>query len=135
MPALQLDQVVRNLVLNARDAMPAGGTITVSTRAAGECVYPGGPEKVLLEIRDTGTGMDEATLARIFEPFFTTKSEQEGTGLGLSMVQMIVEAVGGRIQVESSGGAGSLFRITLPSAAARNPAKVEDPARVRPGSA
>jgi signal transduction histidine kinase len=105
----QMDQVVRNLVLNARDAMPAGGAISIRTRTEGVHLF--------LEIRDSGTGMDSGTLARIFEPFFTTKPDGEGTGLGLSMVQMIIEAAGGRIHVESAPGSGTLFRIVLPSAA------------------
>ncbi|MFI5368986.1 MAG: sensor histidine kinase, partial [Spirochaetia bacterium] len=116
--ASQMDQVVRNLVLNARDAMPHGGTITLTTRTGDDPSLPQGVGQVFLEIRDTGTGMDSETLARMFEPFFTTKTAGEGTGLGLSMVQMIIEAAGGRIHVESSPGNGTLFRIVLPSAAA-----------------
>ncbi len=116
-PVSQLDQVVRNLVLNARDAMPAGGTITISTKKGTDPSFLRGSESVFLEIRDTGTGMDSGTLARIFEPFFTNKAKSEGTGLGLSMVQMIVEAAKGRILVESAPGRGTLFRITLPLAA------------------
>ena len=115
--ASQLDQVVRNLVLNARDAMPAAGTITIATATGRDPTFPRGPQTVVLEVRDTGSGMDEGTLAKIFEPFFTTKSEREGTGLGLSMVQMIIEASGGRIHAESAPGSGTLFRIVLPSAA------------------
>ena len=113
--AAQVDQVVRNLVMNAADAMPAGGTITVST-AAGLPSEPAAP--VLLEVRDTGIGMDAATSARIFEPFFTTKPEGRGTGLGLPMVQQIIETAGGSIRVESAPGLGTLFRIQLPRAAA-----------------
>jgi len=116
--ASQMDQVVRNLVLNARDAMPHGGSITLTTRTGDDPSFPQGAWQVFLEIRDTGTGMDAETLARMFEPFFTTKTAGEGTGLGLSMVQMIIEAAGGRIHVESSPGNGTLFRIVLPSAAA-----------------
>jgi signal transduction histidine kinase len=116
--ASQMDQVVRNLVLNARDAMPAGGTITITTSTGDDPSFPPGDGQVFLEIRDSGTGMDAETLARIFEPFFTTKTPGEGTGLGLSMVQMIIEAAGGRIHVESFPGSGTLFRIVLPSAAA-----------------
>jgi len=115
MPDAQLEQVVGNLVLNARDAMPGGGTITIRTWAGDDPHLPGRRERVFLEIGDTGTGMDAQTLARIFEPFFTTKSARNGSGLGLSMVQMIIEAVGGRIDVESSPGSGTRFRIDLPS--------------------
>jgi signal transduction histidine kinase len=114
-PAEQIDQVVRNLVLNARDATPAGGTITISTRTGGS-LSPSHPSPVLLEIRDTGIGMDAETRRRIFEPYFTTKVEGAGTGLGLSMVQLIIEGVGGSIEVESEPGKGTLFRIMLPSA-------------------
>jgi hypothetical protein len=111
--AAQVDQVVRNLVMNAADAMPAG-TITVSTAPgpAGHTVGPG--KSVLLEIRDTGIGMDATTTARIFEPFFTTKPEGKGTGLGLPMVQHIIETVGGSIRVESAPELGTLFSIQLP---------------------
>jgi signal transduction histidine kinase len=116
--ASQMDQVVRNLVLNARDAVPAGGAITITTRTGDDPSFLHGGGQVFLEIRDSGTGMDAETLARIFEPFFTTKTAGEGTGLGLPMVQMIIEAAGGRIHVESSPGSGTLFRIVLPSAAA-----------------
>ena len=77
----------------------------------------GAPGSVLLEVRDTGTGMDDATLRRVFEPFFTTKTPDKGTGLGLSTVQLIVEAAGGSLHAESTPGEGTLFSIVLPSAA------------------
>ena len=112
----QIDHIVRNLVLNARDAMPLGGTITIATRTEKEGTARGSVP-VVLEIRDTGIGMDAATRPRIFEPFFTTKPKGEGTGLGLSMVLLIIEAAGGNIRVDSEPGKGTTFQIRLPAAA------------------
>jgi CheY-like chemotaxis protein/anti-sigma regulatory factor (Ser/Thr protein kinase) len=112
----QIEQVLMNLVVNSRDAMPHGGTVTITT---GDDLDPG---HVLIEVRDTGTGMDEATLARLFEPFFTTKEQGKGTGLGLATVYGIVRQSGGTIDVQSSPGAGSTFRIRLPRVAADAPA-------------
>jgi PAS domain S-box-containing protein len=116
----QIEQIVMNLVVNARDAMTAGGQITIETRmvqlARGQNIVPHaapGPY-VLLAVRDTGCGMDEATRARIFEPFFTTKGAGKGTGMGLATVQEIVQQCGGQIAVESQAGAGSIFQIFLP---------------------
>ncbi len=104
--ATQLEQVLMNLVVNAKDAMPDGGSLTVrAAESSGEAV---------LEVTDTGHGIDEATLARLFEPFFTTKETGRGTGLGLSVVHGIVEQHGGRIEVESTPGGGSVFRVFLP---------------------
>ena len=103
----QLQQVLMNLVVNARDAMPSGGTLTV--RAGG------GAGEATVEVVDTGCGMDEATRSHLFEPFFTTKDAGRGTGLGLSVVHGIVEQHGGRVEVESEPGKGSTFRVMLPS--------------------
>ncbi|MDD9947583.1 MAG: PAS domain S-box protein [Myxococcales bacterium] len=120
----QLDQLVINLVLNARDAIPAGGRIRVATRALPRGTRPDsrsdGPS-VWLEVEDNGTGMDEETLARIFDPFFTTKGLGEGTGLGLATCYGIVEELGGDIRVRSALGDGSSFSIRFPrhSGAAR----------------
>jgi PAS domain S-box-containing protein len=107
-----LDQVVMNLVLNARDAMPGGGRVAIETANVGESSHP----RVSLCVRDTGVGMDEATRARIFEPYFTTKEPGRGTGLGLSTVDGIVRQSGGEIEVESARGRGSSFRVLLPRA-------------------
>ncbi|HJL14577.1 MAG TPA: response regulator [Sandaracinaceae bacterium LLY-WYZ-13_1] len=106
----QLEQVVANLAVNARDAMPDGGVLTLKT---GEARREQGP-MVLLEVHDTGLGMDEETQARIFEPFFTTKGPERGTGLGLSTVDGIVSQSGGFLEVESTPGRGSVFRVALP---------------------
>jgi PAS domain S-box-containing protein len=116
--ASQVEQVVMNLSLNARDAMPSGGTLTIVTRNATDedhlPVGPAGPH-VLLTIRDTGTGMDAGTREHLFEPFFTTKPVGAGTGLGLSTVYGIVKQLGGFITVDTEVGKGSTFRIFLPA--------------------
>jgi two-component system cell cycle sensor histidine kinase/response regulator CckA len=116
----QLQQVILNLAVNAREAMPTGGTLSLRTmpvvlthRRAGEPeLQPG--NYVLLEVSDTGVGMDESTRARIFEPFFTTKGRAGGTGLGLAMVYGIVRQVGGDVTVISERNRGTTFRIYLP---------------------
>jgi PAS domain S-box-containing protein len=117
----QLEQVLVNLVVNARDAMAAGGQLRVST--ANLTVEPGPLGRygfvkpgryVSLEVEDTGHGMDEATLARVFEPFFTTKAVDKGSGLGLSTAYGIVKDAGGYILAESEPGRGSRFTVLLP---------------------
>ncbi|MFV2073462.1 MAG: ATP-binding protein [Thermoanaerobaculales bacterium] len=117
----QLGQVLMNLIVNARDAMPRGGTITIETepaRVGGKetLLRPGAStgSYVILSVRDTGAGMDAATLARIFDPFFTTKGEGAGSGMGLATVYGIVRQHGGFIEVESAPGKGSRFEIFLP---------------------
>jgi two-component system, cell cycle sensor histidine kinase and response regulator CckA len=105
----QLKQVVLNLALNARDAMPDGGTLTIETAVSGE--------SVVLRVRDNGIGMDAATRSRALEPFFTTKPEGEGTGLGLSLVYGVVDGLGGRLSIDSAIGLGTIIEIALPAAA------------------
>jgi signal transduction histidine kinase len=101
--------VVINLLSNALDATPAGGTIAVSTRRLGES-----PSSVALEITDTGSGIPAEHLSRVFDPFFTTKPPGKGTGLGLSVCLGIVQDHHGTITVESQDGHGSTFIVTLP---------------------
>jgi len=117
----QFEQVIVNLVVNARDAMPDGGKITLRTRnlAASECgrlkemaITPA--DYVLVEVQDTGHGIPADVLAKIFEPFFTTKEVGRGSGLGLSMVYGIVKQTGGYVFCESEVGAGATFSILLP---------------------
>ncbi|GEM_PF-2960594 len=112
----QLEQVIMNLSVNARDAMPGGGRLTLRA-------FPDpARDVVVLEVEDTGTGMDETTQALIFEPFFTTKAPGEGTGLGLPMCYGVIRQAGGTITVKSQPGHGTTFRIELPVA-------VSDPRR------
>jgi PAS domain S-box-containing protein len=106
----QLEQVVMNLVVNARDAMPGGGTLTVAVVSNGESAN--------LSVIDSGVGMDDETLERIFEPFFTTKARGEGSGLGLSTVHGIVGQSGGSVHVETEPGVGTAFTIRFPLAGA-----------------
>jgi len=114
----QLEQVVVNLTMNARDAMPNGGALSISTAtaeiAAGTDVPPG--RYVELVIEDSGQGIDEASLPHIFEPFFTTKEVGKGTGLGLASVYGVVKQSGGHVLVESTPGEGTRFRVLLPVA-------------------
>ena len=112
----QLRQILLNLVLNARDAMPRGGKIKLSTRAAKFPREAGvARAAVALAVTDTGSGMDATTRARLFEPFFTTKDPGVGTGLGLATVQRIVSAAGGMIEVQSELGRGTSIEVFLPA--------------------
>ena len=117
----QLEQVIANLGVNARDAMPDGGTLTIATANVSRVGMPGASDEgipagplVVLIVKDTGTGMDEHVLAHLFEPFFTTKELGRGTGLGLATVYGIVRQSGGQIQVTSRPGEGSTFTVYLP---------------------
>lgn len=114
----QMHQVLMNLAVNAREAMPGGGALTVETRNVNA--------EVLLEIRDTGVGMDEGTRRHLFEPFFTTKKGSKNTGLGLAIVYGIVGQGGGRIEVHSQLEQGSSFRIYLP--------RIQSPVQAAPQS-
>jgi CheY-like chemotaxis protein len=116
----QLEQVLVNLAVNARDAMPTGGVLLVETAAVTIDLYnPGIPagDYVVLTVSDTGHGMEEEVQRQIFDPFFSTKPAGKGTGLGLSTVFGIVEQSGGKIRVDSSPGHGARFTIYLPHAA------------------
>jgi hypothetical protein len=130
-----LEQVTTNLIFNARDAMPSGGRVTVSTSVAPHANGAGPEAQALLRVADTGAGMDAATLARAFEPYFTTKPAGKGTGLGLSTVHDVVVRHGGHVEVASTQGRGATFTVTLPRAGAPAPGPavlvVEEEAGVR----
>jgi PAS domain S-box-containing protein len=119
--AIQIEQILMNLVTNARDAMPHGGTVTVKTEMVkfdSEFIRKHGygrqGQYALISIKDTGQGMDDKTKTRIFEPFFTTKEVGRGTGLGLSMVYGIVQQHNGDVLVSSESGKGTIFKIYFP---------------------
>ena len=141
----QVDQIVVNLVVNARDAVGAGGTIEVVTsaielvaplRSAGAEPVPAG-RYVCIEVRDNGAGMSPDVLSRMFEPFFTTKPQGKGTGLGLATVFGIVKQARGGVAVDSAPGRGTVFRIYLPQAAPAAPVETArpkaSPSSSRPG--
>ena len=130
----QVQQVLMNLSLNARDAMPLGGQLTIRTANEPASAHSdnGAPcsASVLLEVTDTGTGMDESTVSQIFEPFYTTKEDGRGTGLGLATVYGIVKQSGASITVDTAPGRGTRFRILFPvvTAVDPTPVKPEEPA-------
>jgi len=135
----QLEQVLMNLTVNAQDAMPRGGRLTIETAKAQvraeaaqqpQTLDPG--DYVLITVRDTGHGMEPEVQARIFEPFFTTKKTGEGTGLGLAMAYGIVRQSGGYIQAESRPGQGSAFQIYLPRIVEPEPVRPEPLGAVSP---
>jgi two-component system, cell cycle sensor histidine kinase and response regulator CckA len=118
----QLQQMIVNLVVNARDAMDPPGRITIETANVSiaqhqfaECPLLSAGPYVMLSVADTGEGMDEETRRNVFEPFYTTKPQGEGTGLGLAMVYGLVQSSGGHVEVESNPGEGSVFRVYLPT--------------------
>jgi two-component system cell cycle sensor histidine kinase/response regulator CckA len=137
----QLEQVILNLAVNARDAMPEGGTLVIESadRVVDGDLIPFTPtpavgDYVQLSVRDTGTGIPQEVEPHIFEPFFTTKSELQGTGLGLSTVYGIVTQNGGAIGVETSPRTGTTMRILLPLAPAASPAELETRHEIRAGA-
>jgi signal transduction histidine kinase len=128
----QIEQIVMNLAVNARDAMPSGGTLTIDVAVAG---LDEPSARVVLTVTDTGTGMTPDVMGRLFEPFFTTKEVGKGTGLGLATIHGIVARIGGRVDVRSEVGQGSSFIVSFPRAAAAEIAVDPPPIpRPRPGT-
>lgn len=119
---VQMEQVILNLTVNACDAMPTGGTLTIATSSG----CPDGA--VCLVVSDTGCGIDESMRSRLFEPFFTTKESGKGTGLGLALVRDVVSSVMGTIDVESEPGVGTTFTLRFPASLEPVPAEADAPA-------
>lgn len=109
----QFENALLNLVLNARDAMPGGGILTIDALASGEADQAG---DAIISVTDTGEGMDAYTLSRAFEPFFTTKGDGRGSGLGLAMVRRFTHEAGGGVTARSQPGLGTTVTLTLPAA-------------------
>ncbi|HXG81095.1 MAG TPA: ATP-binding protein, partial [Sphingomicrobium sp.] len=136
----QLESAILNLVVNARDAMPRGGRLTISTAVGTEEDLPPAGQaasdlvSIVICVADTGEGMDQDTLEHLFEPFFTTKEPTQGTGLGLAMVYSFVHMAGGHIQVQSQQGVGSVFRLGFPRAPLEELAKADPAAAAAPRS-
>ncbi len=122
-----IEQILLNLVANARDAMPRGGTVTIATERPAEASGPlAGGSYARMEVSDTGPGMEPATAARVFEPFFTTKPRGLGTGLGLATCRMLIERAQGSIALTTAPGEGTSFVIDLPISEARTAGSVEE---------
>jgi signal transduction histidine kinase len=124
--AAQIEQIIGNLAVNARDAMPSGGKLSIRVHD------PEGGESVRISVCDTGRGIHQDVLPRIFEPFFTTKGPEEGAGLGLAIVYSLVRQCGGQILAESHPSEGATFQVLLPRAAAPSPARGESEEQFRP---
>jgi signal transduction histidine kinase/ActR/RegA family two-component response regulator len=132
--ANQIENAILNLAINARDAMPEGGTLTLETAnlRVGQLHRPGGLEPgdyVVIAVADTGTGMSDDVKAKAFEPFFTTKEVGKGSGLGLSQVYGVVRQSGGAVELDSTPGCGTTVRLYLPRARARRPEPSGEPGR------
>ncbi|HEU5059308.1 MAG TPA: ATP-binding protein, partial [Kofleriaceae bacterium] len=136
--ASQLEQMLMNLAVNARDAMPGGGRVEMAVttadvraerRVTTGLLQPG--DYAVLTVTDTGTGMDAETMSRVFDPFFTTKPDGRGTGLGLSIVYGLVRQSGGAIHIESAPGRGATFTVYLPRSRREPPVKAAPTPHVR----
>src|SRR5262249_45703859 len=114
-PPVQLTQVVLNLCLNARDAMPEGGRLTVQTDRVRAADGRGAPSFVRLRVSDTGKGMSPEVRARVFDPWYTTKANGKGNGLGLAIIQDVVRRHGGRLECDTNPGRGTSFTVLLPA--------------------
>jgi signal transduction histidine kinase len=125
----QIELALLNLAVNARDAMPGGGHLTITLDRAPPESSPGAGRYLRLRVADTGAGMDEATLARAVEPFFSTKPVGQGTGLGLSMVHGVARQLGGDLRLTSLPGSGTVAEILLPAAPPPQPTAAGEPAR------